>query len=489
MVGRNQSEAPTATVQQPRSGLGRELPNPPSLNRRSDNAPARRWPRPRQPGPGNPVPGDDASLFRRCGVVEPSTAPLRSVPLYNVIAMERSVFRSRLPAPASRLLCRVLGAAVLFTLLFARGAGAVEDIRVERSDAEATVIAIDVSARIPLRSYRLSGPSRHVLRFIGIPQDIAPHLVEVGDDRVIRVRVGHHPEHDPPELHVVIDLADDGIEVVRTSRGPATVWLTLMRTRPVQTTETPPAPRPSPPSTTTPRPVAPTPITRIPAPSPSPPIAPAPPSPAATATVTAPPQASRVVPATPTATPTGHATPTATETEQTAPPTTDLTTNPLIRQPPISVTPHNTPLPTPSSIDAAPPAVTSPAEQPNAEVLGTLLQVKVSCRADGTTLLRVSTDTSIDDSAMEYLQAIEDATRHVLLLEGYPDPMAPRTVPVCGEIIRSLEVVPDPMFPQRSTRVVIQLADPVYDVVRGVAKGQHLVLEFAATTSEPTAGQ
>jgi hypothetical protein len=89
---------------------------------------------------------------------------------------------------------------------------------------------------------------------------------------------------------------------------------------------------------------------------------------------------------------------------------------------------------------------------------------------------------------MEYLQAIEDPTRHVLMLEGYVDPLAPRTVEACGEIIRSLEVVPDPMYPQRSTRIVITLTDTSYDVVRGVAKGEHLVLEFGPV-SAPQPGE
>ena len=41
-----------------------------------------------------------------------------------------------------------------------------------------------------------------------------PNEIDVGSPQVLRVRVGHHPEENPPSLWVVLDLVDDSITVV-----------------------------------------------------------------------------------------------------------------------------------------------------------------------------------------------------------------------------------------------------------------------------------
>ena len=345
-----------------------------------------------------------------------------------------------------------VGVMVIFATVAGQLHGTVTAIRVEPSPPGTTVVAIDVPANVPVRAYRLSDPPRYVLRFIGIADDVSTHRLDVRDGRVIAVRAGHHPEFDPPELHVVIDLVSQETVVFGTSRGPVTVRVTL---RDPSAHSAPPVVH-SPTATAT---VTPTPTTTETATRPL--RAPATSTPSATASSTRiatplPSLATRTpIPATPTARAATMQTPTAA----------------------LMATQQHVPS------NRSPTPVGPSPTRGDSRLRGTLLQVVVSCRPDGTTLLRVTADAPLDDNAMEYMQAIDDPTTHVLVLEGYADPLAPRHVAVCGDAIESVDVVPDPMYPQLSTRLAIQLRDPGYDVVRGVARGEHLVLEFAATPS------
>lgn len=70
------------------------------------------------------------------------------------------------------------------------------------------------------RHYRIAdGPPRHVVVVSGIAHPPTGNQVEVDDARVRRVRIGHHPDADPPELHVVLDLADASVEIETAVQG------------------------------------------------------------------------------------------------------------------------------------------------------------------------------------------------------------------------------------------------------------------------------
>jgi hypothetical protein len=43
-----------------------------------------------------------------------------------------------------------------------------------------------------------------------------------------RVRVGHHPELEPPELHVVLDLATDDVEATAVEVGQGRMEVRLL---------------------------------------------------------------------------------------------------------------------------------------------------------------------------------------------------------------------------------------------------------------------
>jgi hypothetical protein len=59
----------------------------------------------------------------------------------------------------------------------------------------------------------LEDPPRLLVRLRGIERGFSPHLISVGSAELDRVRIGHHPEQDPPALFVVLDLVDDSVRL------------------------------------------------------------------------------------------------------------------------------------------------------------------------------------------------------------------------------------------------------------------------------------
>ncbi len=94
-------------------------------------------------------------------------------------------------------------------------ATAVESVSWRREGA-ATVLRVVTNGRLErsrLREYRLESPPRQVVRIAGITAPYDDHPLEGEGPLLLRVRVGFHPEKKPPELHVVVDLADDGVRL------------------------------------------------------------------------------------------------------------------------------------------------------------------------------------------------------------------------------------------------------------------------------------
>jgi hypothetical protein len=67
-----------------------------------------------------------------------------------------------------------------------------------------------------LRVSFLPEPPRVLARIADIETYYRPSEIEVGSPELARIRVGYHPEDNPPRLYVVLDLADDSV-VVRES--------------------------------------------------------------------------------------------------------------------------------------------------------------------------------------------------------------------------------------------------------------------------------
>ena len=79
-----------------------------------------------------------------------------------------------------------------------------------------TVVTVTADGPISIdrvRHSRLTNPPRHLVRVVGAASFSWPYQVEVGDGRVLSVRSAVHPELDPPEVHLVIDRASDGVAV------------------------------------------------------------------------------------------------------------------------------------------------------------------------------------------------------------------------------------------------------------------------------------
>ena len=79
-----------------------------------------------------------------------------------------------------------------------------------------TVLIVRGNGPFPDNSYRVSkltDPDRVLVRIRGIESGYAPTEIEVGSPEVQRIRVGHHPEENPPSLYVVLDLAGAAVDV------------------------------------------------------------------------------------------------------------------------------------------------------------------------------------------------------------------------------------------------------------------------------------
>lgn len=80
-----------------------------------------------------------------------------------------------------------------------------------------TVLIVRGNGYFPDNSYRVSkltDPDRVLVRIRGIESGYAPTEIEVGSPEVQRIRIGHHPEENPPSLYVVLDLAGAASDVL-----------------------------------------------------------------------------------------------------------------------------------------------------------------------------------------------------------------------------------------------------------------------------------
>jgi len=81
-------------------------------------------------------------------------------------------------------------------------------------------------------SYRVStltDPNRVLVRIRGIESGYAPTEIEVGSPEVERIRIGHHPEENPPSLYVVLDLAGAAVDVRDSGVRGDTLTVTVGR--------------------------------------------------------------------------------------------------------------------------------------------------------------------------------------------------------------------------------------------------------------------
>lgn len=239
-----------------------------------------------------------------------------------------------------------------------------------------TVISLSFSETIPngrWRFERLQTPPRLLIRLRDCRTANIPQTYIINDGTIEKIRLGYHPEQQPPELYVVLSLATGNTRLGRiTASGQALLvyvyrppgekiesGVPLPSPIPTAIPPTPPPPRPAP--TATPRPlptqaptptIIPTPISPTPLPSPTP---------------------------IPTAAPTPRPSPA-----------------PRPTLPPIPTPPLQSPTPRPREINS--PAGGNPAISPLRPPSGAgprILEFKISQRPDGRSILRLTTDCEI----------------------------------------------------------------------------------------------
>jgi hypothetical protein len=330
----------------------------------------------------------------------------------------------------------------------------VRAVRVDPERSGVTRVEVDTGdPRVPYR-YRqysdLDGAPRGVLRLRGVTRSLAGDTIPIHDSNLEQIRIGLHPELEPPELHLVFDLTDRRVTVLSITRELTTLVIHVGR----------------PGGTPTPglveRSVSPTPATAS-----APPPPPAPPSAALTPTATP----------TPTAMPSPTPTPTASPTAVPAPPP----TRPAAHRPP--PTPSSPPPRAPRTLfrldETAPPPDTVSGPTPIA-----ITEMVVSTRADGSTMLRVSADEALPRHAILDYGDPRDPSRHVLLLLGVRATAAPSLLEVDGDCLRAIQIASAGAGRPAETQLGLVLASSRVRVTKVTTQGRHLVVVLAPPESD-----
>ncbi len=328
----------------------------------------------------------------------------------------------------------------------------ITDVSVEHQDGETSVIAVGFDG--PISSHRWSHIDgerpRAVLRIAGIVEAYRPYEVAVEDGRVHRIRIGHHPEFDPPEEHLVFDLVDDRVAITRVTRQDRRLIVVLQRTEA--------SGEPQHPAPTQPAPTAPAPTT-----------VPATPTPTTTPTATV------------TPTPTARLAPTATATPVPATPRISVSPTPT----PASPVPPGQPQAMPPATPTNPPRETAPeprvADVPHhpEDSSGPLLtELVISHREDGSALVRVTTDGPIEGSDIRFFGVRVGPPRNLLVIPGAGLPGENALLQVRDGLLCEIGVAFRQDDGPARTELIFYLASPEVKFEQAAVKGVHAVIHL-----------
>lgn len=325
----------------------------------------------------------------------------------------------------------------------------ITNISVAGGDGSTTVVVVSLDGTIAGRSWfhMDDGEPRAAVKIRGVFEAYRPYEISIEDARVQTVRIGHHPEFDPPQEHLVFDLVDNGVAITRVENNVGQVKIVLERVaaataaRILKPVTPPPAP--------TPPPATPTPIVSTPTPTPAP-IDPTP---------------------IPTMTPVPTATPSPT-------PTTAPTQRP--------VSPTATPTISPSTKKrfGATPTPSTPPQKPRStrgsklprDFSGPLLtELVVSHREDGSALVRVSASSSVEGLDVRYIGQSEGPPRHVLTMDGVGLSGEGAVLQVRDGVVCAIEVAPKSNRKTALTDLIFHLASAEVTVGQVAVKGSHTV--------------
>jgi hypothetical protein len=317
----------------------------------------------------------------------------------------------------------------------------VTGISAEPDASGATVVRITANGEFTPDGYlhfHMTGPPpREVVRLRGIQMRYRPYTTPVDDANVVQIRAGHHPEYQPPELHVVCDLASDEVTITGFEiRGQELlVFLAAPAdagTVPTPEAPPPPTPTPSPPPTPRPTPLPPTP-TPVPTAVPTPETTPEPEPEAPTATATPVPE-----------------------------PEAEVREPVAVELPVVLYQAGEETLPPPPRFRRRPP------------VASTIREIVASRRPDGSTLIRITGDGEFRPGSFGGGRVSGVPSQRVLVLNGIKIPDAPAVIEVGDANLEHIVVSQHPDGEQ--LELVLQLTSWQVSVTKLAHQGQHVVL-------------
>lgn len=289
------------------------------------------------------------------------------------------------------------------------------------------------------RSYPIPDPPRAVVVLEGITKPVKPAVLTVNNRHIRQVRLGHHADLPTPELHVILDLSSDDVQIFDI-RHDRTRLIVEVGTLPILVETSIPLPSETP----SPSPVVPTP-TQGPSETPAPPPS---------------------LPPTPTPAPSFTETPS--YPDRPAPPV----------LPPPSRKPSRVPTLEPTR---TPQALATPTPDPDPISATRIVDIATSLRGDGSTLLRLTADGRLPLGCARTLEVDGDPPRIILTIRAVSAPGIPRTIEVGDPNLNRVRLIHDAETSLGELHLVLHLTRIGISVAEVNQVGPHLVVRLSAT--------
>lgn len=357
----------------------------------------------------------------------------------------RPTTRRRLPGPA---VGAILTAAL--TGLAAPGwSNTVRAVSWDHNAAANTILTIACSEPIDpasFRSYPVPDPPRTVVVLKDIGGPVEPDVLTIGDHNVERVRLGYKQDRSEPELHIVLDLRSDAVELLDL-RLEGTRLYAELGVSPLAVATPTPAPSPSPMPPVTPSPTSST----LPTPTPSP-------APTHTAAASPTPVPPVIVPA--------AAPPRLAAGDAESPPVSELGSAVAGSKPPPGTT-------------------VAEAERPSTGAIR-VVDIAAGPRGDGSTLLRITADRRLPQGCARILEVDHDPPRIVLSIRGASAPDLRRSLDFEDANLDRVRLVHDAETSTGELHLVLQLSRSGVTASEMNQVGRHLVIRLTPPSSTPS---
>ena len=312
-----------------------------------------------------------------------------------------------------------------------------------------TIICTEPIDAESFRSFPVPDPPRAVIVLEGITEGVEPGVLTVGDRHIQRVRLGHHADQPKPELHVILDLQSDEVQILDI-RHDGDRLIAEVGTLPAQVNTSisilSPTAAPTQPVLT--------------------------PTPTRTQLVLTPTPSPTEFAPTPTAstTPVPSSTPTPSYPDRPAPPV----------LPPPSREPTQRPTMEPPR-DPYQPATPTP--NPDPAVATRIVDIATSPRGDGSTLLRITADGRLPQGCARTLEINDDPPRIILTIRAVSAPDLPRTLSIGDANLDRVRLVHDAETSEGELHMVLLLTRTGISVTAMNQVGPNLVVQLGGAES------